>query len=327
MIRVDCAIEHWPLIEPFEIAGQVLQVQSVVHVTLRDADGHEGHGEAAGVDYDGETPESMQAQIEAVAARVTERPDPAALADWLPHGGARNALDCALWDLAAKRSGVPAWTRAGLTGWRPLVTAFTIGLCDEAELRRRARAVHDWPMLKLKADAERHLDVVRIVREECPSARLLVDANQAWSRAQLDRLAPALAALGVELIEQPLPRGAEAELEGYRGPLPLAADESCMDRRSLPALVGRYQCVNIKLDKTGGLSEALALAQEARRMGFQLMVGNMCGSSLAMAPGFVVGQACDWVDLDGPLLQHEDRAAPMRYAKGVVEPPVPTLWG
>jgi L-alanine-DL-glutamate epimerase-like enolase superfamily enzyme len=327
MIRVDGAIEHWPLIEPFEIAGQVLHTQSVVHVTLRDADGREGHGEAAGIDYDGETPESMLAQIEAVAARVAAHPDPAALADWLPHGGARNALDCALWDLAAKQRGVPAWAIAGLASWRPLVTAYTIGLCDEAELRRRTRAVHDWPLLKLKVDGERHLDVVRIAREECPGARLLVDANQAWSRDQLDRLAPALAALGVELIEQPLPRGAEAELDGYRGPVTLAADESCMDRRSLPALAGRYQGVNIKLDKTGGLTEALALAHEARRQGFKLMVGNMCGSSLAMAPGFLVGQGCDWVDLDGPLLQREDRAVSMRYAKGVVEAPAAALWG
>jgi len=327
MIGIDCAIEHWALIEPFEIAGQVLHTQSVVHVTLRDGTGHAGHGEAAGIDYDGETPESMQAQVEAVAERVAARPDRAALADWLPHGGARNALDCALWDLAAKQRGVPAWRSAGLDGWQPLVTAYTIGLCDEDELRRRARAMRDWPLLKLKADAERHLDIVRLVREECPTARLLVDANQAWTRGQLDTLAPALAALGVELIEQPLARGAEHELAGYRGPVPLAADESCMDRRSLPALVGRYQCVNIKLDKTGGLSEALALAHEARRLGFKLMVGNMCGSSLAMAPAFLVAQACDWVDLDGPMLQREDRAAPMRYADGLVHPPAPALWG
>jgi L-alanine-DL-glutamate epimerase-like enolase superfamily enzyme len=327
MIRVECRIEHWPLVEPFEIAGQVLHTQSVVHVTLRDDTGHEGHGEAAGMDYDGETPESMLQQVDSVASRLAERSHPAALQEMLPHGGARNALDCALWDLAAKQSGIPAWRRAGLEGWRPLVTAFTIGLCDEAELRRRAVAVRDWPLIKLKADAERHLDIVRIVREACPGPRLIVDANQAWTRHQLDTLAPRLAELGVELIEQPLPRGAEQELAGYRGPVSLAADESCMDRHSLPALVGRYQCVNIKLDKTGGLTEALALAHEARRQGFRLMVGNMCGSSLAMAPGFVVGQLCDWVDLDGPLLQREDRATPMRYARGTVEAPSPELWG
>lgn len=320
-------IEDWELVEPFEIAGTVYTSQPVLHVELRDEAGHVGRGEAAGVDYDGETPATMAAQVEGVADRLHAEVSGEDLRDWLPRGGARNALDCALWDLRARRSGQPAWRAAGLPAPRALLTDFTLGLGDEATLRRKARAARDFPLLKLKLDAERHLDVVRVVREEHPRARLMVDANQSWDRPLLGRLLPRLAALGVELVEQPLPQGHEAELDGLRSPVPLAADESCRDRASLPSLVGRYAFVNIKLDKCGGLTEALALAQEARTRGFGLMVGNMCGSSLAMAPAHLVGQACAYVDLDGPLLQREDRAHALRYEAGMVHPPSPRLWG
>ena len=319
--------ERWPLHEPFEIAGQVLVDLPLLHLELVDGAGRIGRAEAAGVDYDGETPASMRAQLEAVVGRLTEAITPAEVQDWLPRGGARNALDCALWDLQARRSGVPVWQSAGLAPPLPRVTACTIGLGSLDDTRRRARALAAVPLIKIKADALRHLAVVRVVREEAPRARLVVDANQSWSRPLLEQLLPALQALGVDVIEQPVKRGEDAQLDGLQSPIPLFADESCMDRRSLPALANRYQGVNIKLDKTGGLTEALALAGEARARGFELMVGNMCGSSLGMAPAFLVAQLARWVDLDGPLFQRGDRAHPMRYDHGTVHPPLPALWG
>lgn len=327
MIGITHAIERWRLIEPFEIAGTTYTEQPVVLVTVRDAEGRIGRGEAAGVDFEGETPETMIGQIVGVENRLRSGPSAETVLNLLPKGGARNAVDCALWDLRAKRSGVPAWRSAGLAKPAPLLTTFTLGLCDEADLRRKARDARAFPLLKLKVDAHRHLGVVRIVREEHPHARILVDANQAWSRGLLERLMPPLAEMGVELIEQPVPQEDDAALDGLAPIIPLAADESCRDRHSLPQLVGRYQYVNIKLDKCGGLTEGLAMAHEARRLGLQLMVGNMCGTSLAMAPSFLLGQMCGYVDLDGPLLQCEDRDQPMRYERGMVNPPSAALWG
>lgn len=326
MITVTTAIEDWALIEPFEISNRTYSTQSVIVVTLKDRDGHVGRGEAAGVDYDGETPASMVEQVEALADRLNTL-DLQTLPHLLPKGGARNALDCALHDLRAKQTGIPAWQALGLPGLVPLTTTMTLGLSDEATLRRKAREARNFPLLKLKVDAERHLDVIRIVREEHPKARLLIDANGAWSRGLLDRLLPQLADLGVELIEQPLPQGDDAALDGLRTPIPLAADESCRDQASLAGLVGRYHFINIKLDKCGGLTEAAALAHEASHRGFGLMVGNMCGTSLAMAPAFLIGQSCSYVDLDGPLLQRQDRSHPMPCRDGLLQPPEPLLWG
>jgi L-alanine-DL-glutamate epimerase-like enolase superfamily enzyme len=245
----------------------------------------------------------------------------------LPAGGARNALDCALWDLRAKQSGRPVWQLAGLAPPRPVMTAHTIGLACEADFRRKAREASGYPLLKLKVDADRHLDLVRMAREIHPSARILVDANQSWSRSLLERLLPPLAELGVELVEQPVRRDQDALLDGLRSPLPLAADESCTDRDSLPGLVGRYQYINIKLDKCGGLTEALAMCGEARQLGFGLMVGNMCGTSLAMAPAFLVAQSCEFTDLDGPLLRKLDRRSPIRFQSGWMQPPEPGALG
>lgn len=327
VLRIRLEEERWSLIEPFEIAGQVLVDLPVLHVELADTKGHVGQAEAAGVDYDGETPASIRGQIESIANRLRETTKPEDLAAWLPRGGARNALDCALWDLHAKRSGVPAWRAAELQPLRPLLTACTIGLGALNEVRRRARALADAPLIKVKVDGERHRDWVHAVREELPQARLMVDANQSWSRPLLERLLPDMQALGVEAIEQPVQRGQDATLDGLGSPIPLIADESCTDRESLPVLRGRYQGVNIKLDKTGGLSEAMALARQARAEGLEVMVGNMCGTSLGMAPAFLVAQGARWVDLDGPLFQHHDRAHPMVYGRGTVQPPSVELWG
>jgi L-Ala-D/L-Glu epimerase len=326
-LRLKTAEESWSLLEPFEIAGQTMAELPLLMVELTDRNGFVGRGEAAGVDYDGETPASMRRQLEAVAQRLHEAMTPADLPALLPRGGARNALDCAWWDLQAKRSGVATWQGAGLPPMRRLLTACTIGLGSLADTRRRARGLAAAPLIKVKVDALRHLDWVRAVREEAPGARLVIDANQSWTRKLIDELMPDLVGLDVELIEQPIRRGQDAELDGLEAPIPVLADESCTDRASLPALVNRYQGVNIKLDKCGGLTEALAMVGDAQALGLQIMVGNMCGTSLGMAPAFLVAQFARWVDLDGPLLQKKDRPNAMRYRDGHVEPPTSGLWG
>lgn len=326
-LQVRITEESWALHEPFEIAGQVIVDLPLLLLELVDEDGHVGRGEAAGVDYDGETPGSMRGQLEGVVPRLRVTTTPDEVQAWLPRGGARNALDCALWDLHAKRSGVPAWTAAGLQPMQPLLTACTIGLGSIADTRRRARRLAAAPLIKIKVDGSRHVEWIRVVREEAPTARLVVDANQSWTAELIQELRPDLQALGVEFIEQPVPRGRDADLDGLNSPIPLVADESCTDRSSLPRLLNRYRGVNIKLDKTGGLTEALALARNARARGFEIMVGNMCGTSLGMAPAFLVAQHARWVDLDGPLFQKADRTHPMRYAAGVVAPPAADLWG
>jgi L-Ala-D/L-Glu epimerase len=327
MISIDTRLHSWELREPFATARDCLTHLPVILIELTGKHGARGRAEAAGVDYDGETPAGMAAQLASVQANLHDEVTGRDLLALLPAGGARNALDCALWDLRAKESGVPAAALAGLEALRPVTTAFTIGLGSEADTRRRAREAEAYPMLKLKLDAARHVDIVRIVREERPAARLLVDANQSWSRALLERLLPQLQALGVELIEQPVARGHDDSLDGLMPGVPLAADESCTDSRSLHALLGRYQYINIKLDKCGGLTEALALCAEATRRGLGLMVGNMCGSSLAMAPAFLLAQRCQYVDLDGPLLQRLDYSPPIRFERGLMHPPSRALWG
>ncbi len=335
MLNAQLAVEQWELIEPFEIARGIITSLSVVVVTLTDDDGRTGRAEAAGVDYDGETPAMILAQVASVMTALADAAPRGIvstgtltqLQSLLPAGGARNALDCALWDLRAKQSGVPAWQSAALPELRPLTTVFTLGLGSEADTRRKARDARHFPLLKLKCDGERHVDVVRWVREEHPTARIAVDANQSWTRDLLERVLPQLAALGVEMVEQPVRRYEDVQLRGLRSPLPLAADESCTDRASLAKLAEFYQYINIKLDKCGGLTEAIAMGDDAIARGLQLMVGNMCGTSLGMAPAFLVGQRCGYVDLDGPLLQTRDREFPMTCVNGVMQPPSPSLWG
>jgi len=327
MIQCRTSVEHWAMKEPFEIAREIITDLPVLMLTLTDTRGRVGRAEAAGVDYDGETPQSMAAQISRVLGELQDDLSGADLLRLLPAGGARNALDCALWDLRAKQDAVPAWQRAGLAPLHPVETTFTIGLGDEATTRRKLREARGYGLLKLKLDAQRHLEVVDWARQEHPLARLVVDANQAWSRDLLERLLPDLARSGVELVEQPLARGEDAQLDGLASPIPLAADESCTDRTSLDQLAGRYQYINIKLDKCGGLTEALAMCAPAAERGLRLMVGNMCGTSLAMAPAFLLAQRCAYVDLDGPLLQVLDRATPMVFRGGELQPPPPALWG
>jgi L-alanine-DL-glutamate epimerase-like enolase superfamily enzyme len=309
--------------------GAVTSVEVIV-VEVQDG-GAVGRGEGCPEARYREDADLCLEQLEGVRAHAEAGLDRAELQDLLPAGAARNALDCALWDLEAKRRDAPAWRVAGLTGVHELVTAYTISLDRPETMGEKAAAAAQRPLLKLKLGGEggAPADIARVeaVRRGAPRSRLIVDANEAWTIDVLREVAPRLAQLGVELIEQPLPSSADAPLEGFESPVPLAADESCRDRGSIPAVRGRYQFVNIKLDKTGGLTEALALADAARGAGLRLMVGCMLGTSLAMAPAALIGQSCEFVDLDGPLLLAEDRVPCIRYDQGVMLPAPRELWG
>jgi L-alanine-DL-glutamate epimerase-like enolase superfamily enzyme len=317
VIRAEVSQEVWPLARPFEVAREVQTEVPMIHVWLRDEAGHAGQAEAVGIDYDGETPAGMAAEVTALGPQITR-----AAIDAMPAGGARNALDCAWWDLMAKREG-----RALCKGLPPIETCYTVGLGTHEAMQEAAALSRAHALVKIKVDSTRHLDAVRWVREVRPEARIVIDANEGWDLPLLEWILPELAALGVEMVEQPLPRGEDAALAGLASPIPLCADESCTTRASLPALLGRYQAINIKLDKTGGLTEALALAEAAKAAGLDLMVGNMCGTSLGMAPAFLVAQQARWADLDGPLLFSRDRAPEMRFEAGCALPPPSELWG
>ncbi len=318
--------EKWPLKAPFRISGYTFTKFDVVTVTLREGDAM-GRGEAAGVYYHKETPVSMTAQIESVRGAVAAGASRQDLLRLLPAGGARNALDCALWDLEAKRSRRHVWELAGLGAPRPLVTVFTLGAEEPEQMAEGARRFTAARALKLKltgepADAER----VRAVRIARPDALIMVDANQGFTRKSFERLLPMLVGAQVALVEQPFPVGRETELDGLSSPIRIVADESVQDRNDIDRLAGRFNVVNIKLDKCGGLTEALAMAEQARRAGLGLMVGNMGGTSLAMAPAFVLGQLCDIVDLDGPIPLKSDRSPCAHYGNGHVSCP-DSLWG
>lgn len=314
------------LSRPFVIAGQTFTSSDTVRVSLAEG-GHCGRGEASGVIYTGETPDTIIAAIEAVRHEIEAGTGRIELQLLLPSGGARNALDCALWDLEAKQTDSSVWRQAGIEP-RPLVTVLTLGIDTPDVMAARAAAARAHPKLKLKLDAETPIERVAAVRAARPDATLIVDVNQAWDMAALVDHAPRLAALGVELIEQPLPRGRDDELIDYQSPVLLGADESCLDLAELPLVWDRYGLINVKLDKCGGLTEALALARAATSAGLEVMVGNMTGTSLAMAPSHVVAQFARFVDLDGPLLLASDILPGLVYrAGGIVEPPERNLWG
>lgn len=328
-MRLTVTPVSWQLTTPFAIARGVATTCDTVHVELTDSQGHRGRAESAGVDYDGETVASMIADLETLRPLIesTDLLTPDAIQDRLPAGGARNALDCALWDLASKRQNTPAWQMLGLSRQDRLACAYTIGIDPLPVVAAKARERRHFPLLKLKVNATEHVELIRTVRREAPDVRLIVDANASWSPELLEALMPHLLELRVALLEQPLAPGEDHYLTGRRYPLPLGADESCVARRSIPELVGRYQYANLKLDKTGGLTEAMACARLAVSEGLGLMVGNMCGSSLAMAPGALLATLCEFIDLDGPLLQNDDVADPLRYEDGWMTFPSPALWG
>jgi L-alanine-DL-glutamate epimerase-like enolase superfamily enzyme len=318
-LQLCVAVEQVELAAPFRISGFVFERQDIVVVTLRDGS-HQGRGEAAGVYYLKDDSQSIVATLEAHRAQIERGIDRESLQQLLPPGGARNAVDCALWELDAARAGRMVWELAGLRATNPLVTTFTLGADEPAVMAEGARKYLHARALKLKLTGELDLDMARVraVRAARPGAWIGVDANQGYRIDALNSLIPVLVEANVSLLEQPLARGREADLQGYVSPVPIAADESALCLADIPGLAGRFDVVNIKLDKCGGLTEALAMAHRARELGLKVMVGNMVGTSLAMAPGFVVGQLCDVVDLDGPTFLKRDRTPGVTYADGKI---------
>ena len=319
--------EHIPLSAPFTITGYTFTEVAVVVARLNER-GATGEGEAAGVYYLDDDANRMCAAIEHVRHDIEAGVDRESLRRLLPPGGARNALDCALWDLEAKRLRQPVWRIAGLERPRPLLTTFTVPANDPGAMAEKAVAYAQAKSLKLKLTGELPLDAerVRAVRRARPDAWIGVDANQGFDAASLTALMPDLVACRVKLVEQPFARGREAELDGFRCPIPVAADESVQGFTDIEPLVGLFDIVNIKLDKCGGLTEGLAMAAEARRLGLGVMVGNMVGTSLAMAPAWILGQLCDLNDLDGTLFISRDRVPAMVFENGKVSYP-DTGWG
>ena len=324
--RLGARIERWPVAGAFVIARGAKTHVDVVVATIGD-EGRRGLGEATPIYYRGETADGVRAQIMGVAAAIAGGAVRRDLAGLLPTGAARNAIDAALWDLDAKHCGVPAWRLAGRPEPQPLVTAYTLSLDTPAAMEAAARAAASFPLLKLKLAGEGDVDRVAAVRRGAPRARLIVDANGAWTDRDVAAEAAALVPHGVELIEQPVAAGQDARLDGVASPIPLCADESCHDRADLDACAGRYAAVNVKLDKAGGLTEALALIEAARARGLRVMVGCMLSTSLGVAPGFLAAQGADWVDLDGPLLLARDRPNGFVFDRARMSPPPSALWG
>jgi L-alanine-DL-glutamate epimerase-like enolase superfamily enzyme len=316
-LKLHVEVEKLRLSAPFRISGFVFEEQDVLVVTLEDGE-HRGRGEASGVYYLGDTAQTMLAEVEAARAAIERGIDRAALQQLLQAGGARNAVDCALWELEANRLGVAVWELAGLAAPRPLVTTFTLGADTPDAMVAGARKYAQAKSLKLKLTGDLLADIERVkaVRAARPEVWMGVDANQGYTIDALDSLLAALIPANVSLLEQPLKRGREADLDGFKSKIPIAADESVLSLADIAGLVGRFDVVNIKLDKCGGLTEGLAMAHEARRLGLGVMVGNMVGTSLAMAPAFVLGQLCDVVDLDGPIFLAKDRTPSMTYVNG-----------
>lgn len=316
------ANDRFALAEIFTIARGSRSHADVLTVTLT-RQGLHGWGECVPYARYGESLASVRTQIEGLDGSI----DRVSLQAALPAGAARNAVDCALWDWEAKQAGRPVWALAGLSRPEPLVTAFTLSLDTPERMEQAARKHAARPLLKIKLGTPDDMPRLEAVRRGAPDVPIIIDANEGWTAAVYAELAPHLLRLGVQMVEQPLPAGADDMLAEIARPLPVCADESCHDRESLPGLRGKYDMVNLKLDKTGGLTEALALREAARAAGFKVMVGCMIGSSLAMAPAVLLAQGAEIVDLDGPLLLAEDRDLPLHYDDKGVHPPLPALWG
>ena len=326
MSALTASVETYPIAGRFVIARGAKTEARVVLATLR-RDGHVGRGECVPYARYGESVESVVAQIEAVEAAVSAGCGRAELMALMPAGAARNAVDCALWDLQAKSSGRPAHLLAGLSPPRPATTAYTISVDEPSAMEAAARRAAERPLLKIKLAGDGDEARLRAVRAGAPHATLIVDANEAWAPAALEQMIALCADARVALIEQPLPAGDDAMLAEVEHRVPICADESAHDRTGLAALRGRYDAINIKLDKAGGLTEALALAEAARALGFEIMIGCMVATSLAMAPAMLLTPGAAFVDLDGPLLLAHDRPDGLRYESSLVHPPVPALWG
>ncbi|MFG6581987.1 N-acetyl-D-Glu racemase DgcA [Sulfitobacter sp. 1A12779] len=321
-MQIDVTADTFKLAQVFTISRGSRTEAKVLTVRVTEG-GVTGWGECVPYARYDETLESVTAEINGLPGDITRQ----ALYDLLPAGAARNAVDCALWDLEAKRAGKRVWELAGLTAPGPEITAYTLSL-DEPEAMRAQAAKHSYrPLLKIKLGTPDDMPRLEAVRAGAPDSTIIIDANEGWSAEVYADLAPHLVRLGVALVEQPLPAGEDDALLGVDRPVPVCADESCHDRASLPGLKGKYDVVNIKLDKTGGLTEALALRDAARAEGFEVMVGCMVGSSLAMAPATLVAQGAKVVDLDGPLLLAEDRDNALKFDGAGVHPPAAALWG
>lgn len=322
MMQISVQQETFPLAQVFTISrGSRTQAQ-VLTVKIKEG-GHVGYGECVPYARYSETLESVSAQINALPDFRT-RED---LYDLLPAGAARNAADCALWDLEAKTAGKRAWELAGLPAPEPEITAYTLSLDTPENMQKQAQENAFRPLLKIKLGTADDMPRLQAVRKGAPNSDIIVDANEGWSLEIYQDLAPHLVQLGVKLVEQPLPASDDDALLGIERTLPVCADESCHDRESLKHLSGKYDVVNIKLDKTGGLTEALALREAALSAGYKVMVGCMVGSSLAMAPATLIAQGAMITDLDGPLLLAKDRATPLYFDENGVHPPDAALWG
>lgn len=319
-MRIDVTRDVFQLAQVFTISRGSRTEAQVLTVTLRD-DGAAGLGECVPYARYGETLESVTAQIAGFQGVWADLPEA------LPAGAARNALDCAFWDHAAKRAGKRVWDLLNLPAPKPEITAYTLSLASPADMQVQAARHAHRPLLKIKLGTPDDMPRLEAVRRGAPDAKIIVDANEGWTADVYADLAPHLIRLGVQMVEQPLPAGADDMLGEIARPLPVCADESCHDRASLPALHGKYDMVNIKLDKTGGLTEALALKKAALAQGYRVMVGCMVGSSLAMAPATILAQGVAFTDLDGPLLLAEDRGEPLKFDAAGVHAPLPGLWG
>jgi len=327
MSPISLTVEEtvFPLAEVFTISRGSRTEARVVTVSLSDGD-HIGWGESVPYARYDETVDGVIDTIRGLGDDLRNGLDRQGLQSRLQAGAARNALDCAFWDLEAKRSGQRAHAMAGIATMQPEVTAYTLSLADPETMRAKAAEHAKRPLLKIKLGGEGDLARLEAVRTGAPQTDIIIDANEGWDLATYQQLAPVLVRLGVKMVEQPFPAADDDALLGLDRVLPVCADESCHDRQSLPKLVGKYDMVNIKLDKSGGLTEALLLRQQAEEMGFDIMVGCMVGSSLAMAPATIIAQGVAYTDLDGPLLLAEDRAIPLVFDDRYVFPPEPSLW-
>lgn len=324
--RVSVHLENWMALIPFRISRHTWDDFPSVVCEI-EQDGFIGRGEGLGVYYLGEDQKSMLAQIDTVSAQLADGAGRQELLSLMPPGGARCAVDAALWDLDAQLAGTTAWELAGVTT-AAVETVFTIGLEAEPEdMGARAAAATGLTLFKVKLNNDRPVERIAAIREARPDARLVVDVNEGWEFRQLVEVAPALAKLGVSMIEQPLPRGKDKQLQSYDSPLPLCADESIQHAGELEQIASRYQMINIKLDKAGGLTHGLELAAAARDMKLGIMIGCMGGTSLSMAPMHVIAQKADFVDIDGPLLLKNDRLGGFNYDKGLVSLPEKRFWG
>jgi L-alanine-DL-glutamate epimerase-like enolase superfamily enzyme len=324
-ISLSATIDRFPTAGSWTISrGSVTEV--VVVTATASLNGKSGRGECRPYARYDEFAQGVVADIENIAPELGA--DPATdLTPLMAPGAARNAVDCALWDLRAKLTGQPVWKLAGLAEPKPLITAYSLSLDTPEKMQAKAAENAHRPLLKVKLGGEGDLERIRAVRAGAPGAKIIVDANEGWTPESYGELAPELLALGVAMVEQPLPAWDDAALADMARPLPVCADEACHDSSSLEAIFGKYDMVNIKLDKTGGLTEALKLKAEAQRRGLDIMVGCMLASSLAMAPAILLAQGADITDLDGPLLLAADRDNPLKYDAEGVHPPSPELWG